>query len=77
MRNEIIECDRCAQHPLDPRRVETVDVSPVFAQRIATDATKVAPVTAKIDLCPKCQEDFVQFMGERGGCFVPGTRVVR
>lgn len=35
MRNTIIECDRCAQQPLDPRRIESVSVSAVLARRIA------------------------------------------
>jgi len=34
MRHAIIECDRCAQQPLDPRRIESVGVSHHFARRI-------------------------------------------
>jgi hypothetical protein len=41
VRNTIIECDRCAQHPLDPRRIESVSVSALLARRIARDATLV------------------------------------
>lgn len=81
MRKEIIECNRCAQQPLDPRRVETIGVTQVFAQRIEQASTAAPEPTARgasgaIDLCPKCQEMFVQFMNA-GACFVPGTRVVR
>lgn len=88
MRNTIIECDRCAQHPLDPRRVETIGVTQVLAQRIAgapspaelEEAQRLGTprpvVSGALDLCPKCQEMFVQFMNA-GACFVPGTRVVR
>jgi len=34
MRHAIIECDRCAQQPLDPRRIESVGVSQRVARRI-------------------------------------------
>jgi len=71
MKRTIIECDRCAQHPLDPRRIETIGVTQAFARRIAGEpapppATGDAPhypdPPGVIDLCPKCQEAFVQFM---------------
>jgi len=34
MRHAIIECDRCAQQPLDARRIESVGVSRLLARRI-------------------------------------------
>jgi len=86
MKRTIVECDRCAQHPLDPRRVETIGVTHVFAQRISgapspaelEEAQRLGTpppvVSGALDLCPRCQEMFVKFMNE-GARFGPeGTR---
>jgi len=83
MRKTIIECNRCAQHPLDAKRVEQIGISAELLERISgPDPTSRAHpgdpdrLRGLLDLCPPCQEMFVQFMNE-GATFVPGTRVKR
>jgi len=81
MKRTILECDRCAQHPLDPKRIESLAVSHELAQRLARDSGPVEPPPELpllggpvLDLCPKCQEAFVQFMQGPGRAPWPETR---